>query len=133
MRIGIGVPNTLPGADGRLIVDCARGAERRGFAFVSTIGRVAYPAHDSLTTLAAVAGATSQIGLLTNVVLVPAYPDAVLAKLAMSVASLSGDRLTLGLGVGVRESDYRAVERDFATRGRAFDRRRDPRPDRRPQ
>lgn len=122
MRIGIGVPNTVPGADGRLIVDWARRAERRGFAFVSTIGRVAYPSHDSLTTLAAVAGATSQIGLLTNVVVGPAYPDAVLAKLAMSVASLSGDRLTLGLGVGVRESDYRAAERDFATRGRAFDR-----------
>lgn len=122
MRIGIGVPNAVPGTDGRLLVDWARRAEQRGFAFVSTIGRIAYPSHDSLTTLAAVAGATSRIGLLTNAVLGPTYPDAVLAKIAATVASLSGGRLTLGLGVGARESDYLAAERDFAGRGEAFDR-----------
>lgn len=122
MRIGIGVPNTVPGTDGRLILEWARRAEQRGFAFVSTIGRVAYPSHDSLTALAGVAGATSRIGLVTNAVLGPTYPDAVLAKIATTVASLSGERLTLGLGVGARESDYLPCERDFAGRGRAFDR-----------
>lgn len=122
MRIGIGLPNTVPGTNGPLIMEWARRAEKRGFAFVSTIGRVGYPSYDSLTTLAAVAGATSRIGLLTNAVLGPTYPDAVLAKTAMTVAQLSGGRLTLGLGVGARESDYVAAERDFAGRGAAFDR-----------
>jgi alkanesulfonate monooxygenase SsuD/methylene tetrahydromethanopterin reductase-like flavin-dependent oxidoreductase (luciferase family) len=122
MRIGIGVPNTVPGTNGPLMLEWARRAEERGFAFVSTIGRVAYPSYDSLTALAAVAGATSRIGLQTNAVLGPAYADAVLAKTAMTVAQLSGDRLTLGLGVGARESDYAAAERDFAGRGAAFDR-----------
>jgi alkanesulfonate monooxygenase SsuD/methylene tetrahydromethanopterin reductase-like flavin-dependent oxidoreductase (luciferase family) len=122
MRIGIGIPNTVPGTTGPLILDWARHAEERGFAFVSTIGRVGYPSYDSLTTLAAVAGATSTIGLLTNAVLGPTYPDAVLAKISMTVAQLSGGRLTLGLGVGARESDYLPAERDFAGRGAAFDR-----------
>lgn len=122
MRIGIGLPNTVPGADGALMVDWARRAEERGFAFVSTIGRVGYPSYDSLTSLAAVAGATSRIGLLPNVVLGPAYADAVLAKIAMTIARLSGERLTLGLGIGARRSDYAASERAFAGRGRAFDR-----------
>lgn len=122
MRIGIGLPNTVPGVDGALMIDWARRAEERGFAFVSTIGRVGYPSYDSLTSLAAVAGATSRIGLLTNVVLGPAYADAVLAKIAMTVARLSGDRLTLGLGIGARRSDYAPSERAFAGRGRAFDR-----------
>jgi alkanesulfonate monooxygenase SsuD/methylene tetrahydromethanopterin reductase-like flavin-dependent oxidoreductase (luciferase family) len=125
MRIGIGLPNTVPGTNGPLILDWARRAEERGFAFVSTIGRVGYPSYDSLTTLAAVAGATSRIGLLTNAVLGPTYADAVLAKTAMTVAQLSGGRLTLGLGVGARESDYAASERDFAGRGAAFDRQLD--------
>ena len=38
MRVGIGIPNSLPGTSGRLVVDWARRAEERGFAFVSTIG-----------------------------------------------------------------------------------------------
>lgn len=122
MRIGIGVPNTVPGTNGPLILEWARRAEQRGFAFVSTIGRIGYPSYDPLTTLAAVAGATSRIGLLTNAVLGPTYADALLAKTAMTVAQLSGGRLTLGLGVGARDSDYAAAQRDFAGRGAAFDR-----------
>jgi alkanesulfonate monooxygenase SsuD/methylene tetrahydromethanopterin reductase-like flavin-dependent oxidoreductase (luciferase family) len=122
MRIGIGIPNTVPGASGPLILDWARRAEERGFAFVSTIGRVGYPSYDSLTSLAAVAGATSRLGLVTNAVLGPTYADAVLAKISATVAQLSGGRLTLGLGVGARESDYLPAERDFAGRGAAFDR-----------
>jgi alkanesulfonate monooxygenase SsuD/methylene tetrahydromethanopterin reductase-like flavin-dependent oxidoreductase (luciferase family) len=122
VRIGIGLPNTVPGTDGPLLLEWARRAEARGFGFVSTIGRVGYPSFDSLTTLAAVAGATSRIGLVTNAVLGPTYPDAVLAKITMTVAELSGGRLTLGLGVGARESDYLPSERSFADRGAAFDR-----------
>jgi alkanesulfonate monooxygenase SsuD/methylene tetrahydromethanopterin reductase-like flavin-dependent oxidoreductase (luciferase family) len=122
MRIGIGLPNTVPGTNGALMLEWARRAEARGFAFVSTIGRVGYPSYDSLTALAAVAGATSEIELVTNAVLGPTYPDAVLAKITATLAQLSGGRLTLGLGVGARESDYRPSERDFAGRGEAFDR-----------
>ena len=121
LRIGIGLPNTVPGVDGRLMLGWARRAEQRGFAFVSTIGRVGYPSYDGLTTLAAVAGATENIELLTNVVLGPTYPDAVLAKISMTLAELSGGRLSLGLGLGARESDYAPSERDFARRGQAFD------------
>ncbi|MEW2506225.1 LLM class flavin-dependent oxidoreductase [Amycolatopsis sp. NPDC047767] len=104
MRIGIGIPNTVPGTSGPVVLEWARRAERRGFGFVSTIGRVAYPSLDSLTALAGVAGATSTIGLVTNAVLGPTYPDAVLAKVAGTVASLAEGRLTLGLGVGARRS-----------------------------
>lgn len=121
MRIGIGLPNTVPGNDPQLIPRWAQRAEERGFQFVSTVGRVGYPSYDSLTTLAAVAGGTSRIELLTNAVLGPTYPDAVLAKIAMTLAQLSGDRLTLGLGVGARESDYAPSDRDFSRRGRMFD------------
>jgi alkanesulfonate monooxygenase SsuD/methylene tetrahydromethanopterin reductase-like flavin-dependent oxidoreductase (luciferase family) len=34
---------------------------------------------------------------------------------------LTGGRLTLGLGIGWRATDYRLTDRDFATRGRRFD------------
>jgi alkanesulfonate monooxygenase SsuD/methylene tetrahydromethanopterin reductase-like flavin-dependent oxidoreductase (luciferase family) len=104
-RIGVGLPDTIPGVDGELMLDWARRAEALGFAFVSTIGRVGYPSHDGLTTLAAVAGATRHIELLTNVVLGSTYPDPVLAKITMTLAQLPNGRFTLGRGEWVVAGD----------------------------
>src|SRR5689334_14576447 len=63
MRIGIGLPNPVPGISGSMLVEWARRAEERGFAGLATIDRLAYPSHDSLAALAAAAGATTRIGL----------------------------------------------------------------------
>jgi len=121
VRIGIGLPNTLPGIAGTTLVEWARRAEERGFAGLATIDRVAYPNHDSLTALAAAAAATSRIGLFTNILLAPVYPAALLAKAAATVDQVSGGRLTLGLAPGGRPDDYAVTGRDFARRGRVFD------------
>jgi alkanesulfonate monooxygenase SsuD/methylene tetrahydromethanopterin reductase-like flavin-dependent oxidoreductase (luciferase family) len=121
MQIGIGLPNPVKGVTGRLLLDWARTAEARGFAALATIDRIAYPNFDSITTLAAAAGATSRIGLVTNILLAPAYQPVVLAKSAASLDQLSGGRLTLGLAPGGRADDFVATGRDFHTRGREFD------------
>jgi alkanesulfonate monooxygenase SsuD/methylene tetrahydromethanopterin reductase-like flavin-dependent oxidoreductase (luciferase family) len=121
VRIGIGLPNTVPGTDGRLMRAWARRAEECGFAFVSTIGRVTYPSYEDITSLAFAAGVTSRIGLVTNATLAPTDSAALLAKRTLTLAQLSGGRLTLGLGVGARPGDYEAVGRPFGDRGRAFD------------
>lgn len=121
MEIGIGLPNPVPNTPGTLLVDWARRAEQRGFAGLATIDRLMYPSFDSLAALAAAAGATTRIGLLTNVLLAPLYPAPLLAKTAASVDQLSGGRLTLGLAPGGRADDYTAVGRDFQRRGRDFD------------
>lgn len=121
MRIGVGLPNPVPGIPGTALLDYARRAEERGFAALATIDRIAYPTHDSLTALAAAAGATSRIGLTTNILLAPVYPPPLLAKSAASLDQLSGGRLTLGLAPGGRGDDYAVVGHDFHTRGRAFD------------
>jgi hypothetical protein len=47
MRIGIALPHTTQGTNGPLVLDWAKRAEERGFAFVSTIGRVRCPSFDS--------------------------------------------------------------------------------------
>lgn len=121
MQIGIGLPNPVPGVAGTLLVDWARRAEERGFAGLATIDRVAYPNHDSLTTLAAAAGATSRINLVTNILLAPVYPAALLAKTTASLDQLSGGRLTLGVAPGGRADDYAAAGVDYSARGRAMD------------
>jgi alkanesulfonate monooxygenase SsuD/methylene tetrahydromethanopterin reductase-like flavin-dependent oxidoreductase (luciferase family) len=121
MRIGIGLPNTLPGLSGTHLIEWAQRAEERGFAALATLDRVVYPNYDSLIALAAVAGATSRIGLTTNVLLGPIHSPVMLAKSAASVDQLSSGRLTMGIAAGGRPDDFAAAGRDFHTRGRDFD------------
>jgi alkanesulfonate monooxygenase SsuD/methylene tetrahydromethanopterin reductase-like flavin-dependent oxidoreductase (luciferase family) len=120
MDIGIGLPNTLD-FPGTAIADWARRAEERGFAALATIDRIVYPNYDSLTTLAVAAGATSRIGLLTDILLGPVYQPVLLAKVTASLDAMAGGRLTVGLGVGGRPDDYAAMDRPFNRRGRLMD------------
>jgi alkanesulfonate monooxygenase SsuD/methylene tetrahydromethanopterin reductase-like flavin-dependent oxidoreductase (luciferase family) len=121
MKIGIGLPNTIPGTPGRLLLDWARRAEERGFATLATIDRIAYPSFESLVALAAAGAVTERIELLTNILLAPTRNPILLAKEAASVDRISDGRLTLGLGVGGRQDDFVAAEREFQDRGRRFD------------
>lgn len=51
----------------------------------------------------------------------PPRSTAELAKQAATVDQLTGGRLTLGLGVGWRPTDFELTDRDFHERGRRFD------------
>jgi len=111
MQIGIGLPSPVLDVPGRLLIEWARRAEERGLSSLATIDRIAYPSYDSLTVLAAAAAVTDRIGLLTNILLGPAYTPVVLAKVTASLDQLSGGRLTLGLGVGARPDDFQLTGR----------------------
>lgn len=118
MRVGIGLPSTLPGATGSLVVEWARRADAGPFASLGVLDRIAYDSFEPLATLAAAAGATTRISLVTMIVVAPLRNDALLAKSAASLDALSGGRLTLGLAVGARRDDYTATGVPYATRGR---------------
>jgi alkanesulfonate monooxygenase SsuD/methylene tetrahydromethanopterin reductase-like flavin-dependent oxidoreductase (luciferase family) len=122
MRIGIGLPNPIPGTTGQQLLAWARRAEERGFSSLATIDRIAYPSYESIVALTGAAAVTERIGLLSNVVLAPTRSPVLLAKEAASLDQISGGRFTLGLGVGTRLDDYDAAGQDFATRGKRFDR-----------
>jgi alkanesulfonate monooxygenase SsuD/methylene tetrahydromethanopterin reductase-like flavin-dependent oxidoreductase (luciferase family) len=121
MRVGIGLPNTTPGATGGLIVAWARRAEERGFSSLATIDRVAYPSFDTFATLAAASAVTERIGLFPDILLAPTRSTALLAKEAATVDQISGGRLTLGVGVGTRRDDYELAGLGFHDRGKRFD------------
>lgn len=121
MKIGIGLPNPIPGVEGRTFVEWAKRAEERGFSSLATIDRISFPSYESLISLAGAAAVTERIGLLTNVLLAPTRNAILLAKEAASVDQLSGGRLTLGLAVGGRKDDYEATGQMFAARGMRFD------------
>src|SRR5215212_3613095 len=121
MKIGIGLPGTVPGTEGRLIVDWARRAEQQGFATLGVIDRIVYPNYDTLIVLAAAGAVTERIELMPNVLLGPTRNPVLLAKETASVDQLSGGRLTLGVGVGGREDDFTAAGLNFHDRGRRWD------------
>jgi alkanesulfonate monooxygenase SsuD/methylene tetrahydromethanopterin reductase-like flavin-dependent oxidoreductase (luciferase family) len=122
VKVGIGLPTTIPGVEPEQVLDWARRAERSGFSSLGTLDRLVYPNYESLVSLAAVAAVTDRIGLLTGVLLLPYRQNAALvAKQAATVHRLSHGRLTLGVGLGSREDDYEASGMSTRGRGRRLD------------
>jgi alkanesulfonate monooxygenase SsuD/methylene tetrahydromethanopterin reductase-like flavin-dependent oxidoreductase (luciferase family) len=121
MRIGIGLPTTLPGARGELLLEWARRADAGPFTSVGVLDRLVYDGYEPLTALAAAAAVTERVRLVTMVVIGPIRGAALLAKTAASVNALSGSRLTLGLAVGARRDDYEAAEAEYRGRGPRLD------------
>jgi alkanesulfonate monooxygenase SsuD/methylene tetrahydromethanopterin reductase-like flavin-dependent oxidoreductase (luciferase family) len=80
---------------------------------------------DPFVTLAAAAPATHDVELGTATVQVPLYHPADLAYRVLSLMSVCGDRLTLGVSPGSTETDFATLDRDYATRFATFHRNTD--------
>lgn len=121
MKIGIGLPNTIPGVQGRTLVEWAKQAEAAGFHTLSTIGRVIFPTHDELISLTAAAAVTERIKLFSNVTVEPLFDPVILARQSASLDQISNGRFTLGLGVGWNPNDFAVVGKGFTNRGKRLD------------
>jgi len=121
MRIGVGLPNTIPGTPGPRLVEWAREAERMGFSTLATIGRLVFPTYEELQALAAAAAVTERVGLFTNVAIGPVYDRALLAKLAAGVDQISEGRFVLGLAPGWRDEDFVVAGKEYRGRGKRMD------------
>ncbi|HEX2183609.1 MAG TPA: LLM class flavin-dependent oxidoreductase [Rubrobacteraceae bacterium] len=85
------------------------------------IDRLVYKNHEALVSLAAAAAVTDRVRLMSTVLIAPVRDAALLAKQAATIDALSAGRLTLGLGVGARDDDFRAASASFDDRGRRFE------------
>lgn len=121
MRIGVGLPNTIPGTPGPRLTEWARHAEELGFSTLATIGRLVFPTYEELQALTAAAAVTERIGLFTNVAIGPVYDRALLAKMAAGLDQISQGRFVLGLGSGWRDEDYVIAGKAYAGRGKRLD------------
>jgi len=83
--------------------------------------RITYPSHSLMVQLAAAAALTERVRLWTTIVILPAHPAVQVAKDLASVDRLCGGRLTVGVGVGGREHDYRAIGAPFDRRWQRMD------------
>ena len=122
MRIGTGLPNQVRNTRSASLPEWARRAEAAGFSSLGTVGRYAYPGVSDTVTLAAAAAVTSRVELISGIMIGPVWPGPLLAKEIAGIDGISGGRLTVGFGVGVREDDF--VVEGYGPRGRGerFDR-----------
>lgn len=79
------------------------------------------PFVESFILAAAVGALTTRLELTTNVVKLPVRQPLYSAKLASSIAALTGDRFNLGVGLSVWPEDYAAMGVPYAKRGKRFD------------
>src|SRR5436190_20524685 len=117
------------------VVATAQAAEAAGFESLCAGEHVVLPdpqvppspmapqdaALDPLVALAWAAACTSALRLATGIVILPQRNPVVLAKQVASLDVLSAGRLTLGVGVGYLEPEFRAIGADFARRGAVTD------------
>jgi alkanesulfonate monooxygenase SsuD/methylene tetrahydromethanopterin reductase-like flavin-dependent oxidoreductase (luciferase family) len=120
VKVGIGLPNTVPGVDGATLIDWARRADTGPFSTLGVLDRVRYDSIEPFAALSAAAAVTTRIGLATMIAIGPLRGPAMLAKQAVAVDALSSGRFTLGLAVGARIDDYDAAGVDHRTRGAAL-------------
>ena len=118
MHIAIGLPSRVPAASGELMLEWATRAEQGPFSSLAVTDRVVSQSLEPLSVLALAAGATRRIRLMTSVVIGPTRETTLLARQAATIDVISGGRLTLGIGIGVRANDYSATGYDFHRRGK---------------
>lgn len=135
MKIGVVFPQTEIGSDPVVIRDYAQAVEGMGFDHLTAYDHVvgadpdrpggwtrAYDVnttfHEPLVLFGFLAGLTSTLELVTNVIILPQRQTVLVAKQAAEVDVLSGGRLRLGVGIGWNHVEYQALNEDFETRGR---------------
>jgi probable F420-dependent oxidoreductase len=135
MRFGVVFPQIEFGNDVQAIRDYAQTAEGLGYDYLLVYDHVLgahpertpkltgpytseHPFHEPMVFFGFLAAATTRLGLVTGILILPQRQTALVAKQTAEVDVLSGGRLRLGIGIGWNYVEYEALGEDFKTRGR---------------
>jgi alkanesulfonate monooxygenase SsuD/methylene tetrahydromethanopterin reductase-like flavin-dependent oxidoreductase (luciferase family) len=109
------MPVMEPDLDAAILRAWARAIDEGPFTSACFGERIAFDNPETLTLLGALAAWTGRVRLVTTVIVPQLHDPVMLAKALATGDMLCGGRLTVGLGVGGRHEDYRAVGADPAT------------------
>ena len=117
--------------------DVAQGLDEEGFDYISCASHILtaapgrypqYPAYASaipyrelLVFYTHLAGSTRQIHLRTDILILPLYPTALIARQAADLSEISGGRFELGVGISWNGAEYDALGQDLHTRAARFE------------
>ncbi len=121
----------------------ARAADEHGWDYVAISDHVVHPATikspypytpdgslrweeenpwpDPWVAVGAMAGATRRVRFVTNIFVLPMRNPFVAAKAIGTAAVLSGNRVSVGIGVGWMKEEFELLGQDFHTRGKRTD------------
>lgn len=124
-------------------VPLARAADEHGFDYVAISDHVVHPATirspypytedgslrwdehnpwpDPWVAIGAMAGATERVRFVTNIYVLAMRNPFVSAKAIGTAAVLSGNRVSVGIGVGWMKEEFELLGQDFHTRGKRTD------------
>jgi probable F420-dependent oxidoreductase len=135
MKLSVLFPTCEIGNDPVAIRDFAQAAEDLGFSKIVAFDHVLGtphdhrtpplagpyterdPFHEAIVLLSFIAGATTNIELMTGVLVLPQRQTALLAKQCAELSILSGGRFTLGVGTGWNHVEFGALDVEFESRG----------------
>jgi alkanesulfonate monooxygenase SsuD/methylene tetrahydromethanopterin reductase-like flavin-dependent oxidoreductase (luciferase family) len=120
MDLGMTLPTMLPHGRMEILAWCRR-VDEGPWSSLAVPERITYTSHALTVQISAAAALTERVRLWTTIIILPAHNAVQVAKEMASVDQVSGGRLTVGLGVGGREHDYRAVGGDFTQRWQRMD------------
>lgn len=145
MQIGVVFPTFEIGNDPGLIREFAQTAENLGYSHLVVYDHVlgahperpewprladgssfaphthVNPVHESMVIMGFLAGATTRIGFMTGILVLPQRQTVLAAKQAAELAVLRPGGLRLGIGTGWNAIEYEALGVDFKLRGKLID------------
>lgn len=120
MDLAMTLPTMLPHGRAEALAWC-RGIDEGPWSSLAVPERITYTSHSLTVQLGAAAALTERVRLWTTLVILPAHSEVQVAKDMASVDQLCAGRLTVAVGVGGREHDFRAVGGDFSRRWARMD------------
>ncbi|MFN2426067.1 MAG: LLM class flavin-dependent oxidoreductase [Candidatus Binatia bacterium] len=103
------LPVMVPGLSRELVRQWCRRIDSGPYSSIAAGERIAFPNPEIMVTLAAAAAWTERVKVAFHVLVPPMHDPVLLAKQVATLDVLSGGRVCLGVGVGARQEDYRAV------------------------
>ncbi|MBO0728013.1 MAG: LLM class flavin-dependent oxidoreductase [Acidimicrobiaceae bacterium] len=120
MDIAMTLPTMLPHGRNEFVTWC-RQIDDGPWSSLAVPERVTFTSHSLVVQLAGAAALTERVRLWSTLIVLPAHNEVQVAKDMASIDGVAGGRLTLAVGVGGREQDYRAIGGDFARRWQRMD------------
>ncbi len=121
MEFGVCLPYMKRHYDRDAILSFSRKADEGAFASLQCGERIIGPTCEMRVLLAAAAAVTERVRIVPSLYVLPMHDAVWAAKEIATLDVVSGGRVTLTVGVGGREHDYRAVSADYSNRYQRMD------------
>ncbi len=116
MKIGMTLPTMVPGFDRAELLAWSRKIDAGPFASLAAGERVCFPNSEMMVSLAAAAAVTERVRIIPTLVVLPMHSPVLIAKQLATLDVIAGGRLSVAVGAGGREEDYRAVGATYERR-----------------